>query len=100
MNRMLTRCKLTNSNRWIPVSALLLGLAWASPHAAAQEEGYVDEVPAVEETTTEGQGAEVATEPVNPAEQALAEYADELALLQQGRQAAADQANSDHHQLH
>ena len=94
MNRMLTRCKLTNSNRWIPVSALLLGLAWASPHAAAQEEGYVDEVPAVEETTTEGEGAEVATEPVNPAEQALAEYADELALLQQGRQAAADHHHS------
>ena len=25
MNRMLTRCKLPHTNRWIPVSALLLG---------------------------------------------------------------------------
>ena len=90
INRLLTRSMLNHTARCIPVRVVLLGIAFSISGIYAEDEMVLDEAP-ISEVIEEELAAD---DELNPAEQALAEYAEELTLLRQGRQAAADHHHS------
>lgn len=75
---------------WLPVSTVLLSIACTLPAEETPLTEVPDDVPEVIEEDDAPARAGVATETMTDAERQLAEYAAELELLRDGRQAAAD----------